>query len=200
MVPSYRLIRVAFAATAKVGIIPLMNLAFPGYPQGAAGEFPHENRHCRFRPRIGLPAASTAFAQAAPADTKAIRDCLKKADDAGQLGNNCIGIVADPCVEKSDKMNARTKACAARELAVWTALTEGASKRVKAGGFKDISAAVAESDKGWMQLRDKLCPVFDKIETRLFAGRWHLLSNAGHRASRAAAAPPRRRRERALKS
>jgi hypothetical protein len=110
--------------------------------------------------------ASPASAQlaAAPADTKTISDCLKKAEDAGQLGNNCIGIVADPCVEKSDKMNATTKACAARELAVWTALTEAAKKRVRAGGFKDVSAAVAESDKGWMQLRDKLCPVFDKIE------------------------------------
>jgi hypothetical protein len=113
----------------------------------------------------GLFTVSPAFAQApAAADTKAISDCLKKADDSGGLGNNCIGLVADPCVEKSDKMSARTKACAARELAVWTALTEGASKRVKAGGFKDISAAVAESDKGWLQLRDKLCPVFDKIE------------------------------------
>jgi hypothetical protein len=113
----------------------------------------------------GLFTVSPAFAQApAAADTKAISDCLKKADDSGGLGNNCIGLVADPCVEKSDKMGARTKACAARELAVWTALTEGASKRVKAGGFKDISAAVAESDKGWTQLRDKLCPAFDKIE------------------------------------
>ena len=114
---------------------------------------------------FGVLTGSAAIAQLAmPADTKAISDCLTKADDAGQLGNNCIGIVADPCVEKSDKMGARTKACAARELAVWTALTEGASKRVKAGGFKDISAALAESDKGWTQLRDKLCPAFDKIE------------------------------------
>lgn len=114
---------------------------------------------------VAALAATPALAQqAAPADTKAITDCLTKANDSGALGANCIGIIADPCVEKSDKMNARTKACAMRELAVWTALTEGALKRVKAGGFKDISAAVAESGKGWMQLRDKLCPVFDKIE------------------------------------
>lgn len=111
-----------------------------------------------------LTASPTLAQVAAPADTKAVSDCLKKADDSGGLGNNCIGIVADPCVEKSDKMNATTKACAARELAVWTALTEAAKKRVRAGGFKDVSAAVAESDKGWVQLRDKLCPVFDKIE------------------------------------
>lgn len=116
---------------------------------------------------LALLFPSPAFAQApAPADTKLISDCLEKADSAEPLGvgNNCIGIVADPCVEKSDKMGARTKACAARELAVWTALTEAAKKRVRAGGFKDIIAALAESDKGWTQLRDKLCPAFDKIE------------------------------------
>ena len=83
-----------------------------------------------------LTASPTLAQVAAPADTKAVSDCLKKADDSGGLGNHCIGIVADPCVEKSDKMNATTKACAARELAVWTALTEAAKKRVRAGGFK----------------------------------------------------------------
>lgn len=115
---------------------------------------------------VSMLLAPLAFAQPAPADLKAINDCLEKADSAEPLGvgNNCIGIVADPCVEKSDKMGARTKACAARELAVWTALTEAAKKRVRAGGFKDIIAALAESDKGWTQLRDKLCPAFDKIE------------------------------------
>lgn len=112
-----------------------------------------------------------ALAQLAmPADTKAITDCLKKADDAGQLGGACIGIVADPCAEKSDKTSTRTRACAARELVVWSALTEAASKRVKAGGFKEISAAVAESDKGWNQLRDKLCPVFDQVDPGTLPG------------------------------
>jgi hypothetical protein len=34
---SYRLIRVAFAALWKEGIIPLIGLAFPSYPQAARG-------------------------------------------------------------------------------------------------------------------------------------------------------------------
>lgn len=116
-----------------------------------------------------LTAAPAVAQQATPADTKAVSDCLKKAESAGQFGGTCIGIVADPCTEKSDK-SAKTKACAARELAVWTALTDAAAKKVKAGGFKDVSAAVAESEKGWMQLRDKLCPVFDKVEPGTLPG------------------------------
>ena len=46
-------------------------------------------------------AASPAFAQqaAAPADLKAVTDCLKKGDETGQFGGGCIGVIADPCVE-----------------------------------------------------------------------------------------------------
>jgi hypothetical protein len=148
-----------------------MNLAFPGYPQAAMREF-HQMKIATAALVFGAClAASLALAQvAAPADTKTVSDCLKKADDSGALGSNCIGIVADGCIGASDKTGAKTKACASRELAVWTALTAAAAKKVKAGGFKDISAAVAESDKGWLQLRDKLCPVFDKIEPGFLAG------------------------------
>lgn len=119
---------------------------------------------------VFLMASAALAQQAMPADSKAISDCLKKADSAGQFGATCIGIVADPCTEKSDKTGARTQACAARELAVWTKLTEAAAKKVKARGFKEIGAAVAESEKGWAQLRDKLCPVFDKVEPGTLPG------------------------------
>ena len=123
---------------------------------------------------VGLLTVSPAFAQPAmPADTKVISDCLKKADDAGQLGSACVGIVADPCIKAATGKNtdvADSRKCAARELAVWTTLTETATKRVKGGGFKDISTAVAESEKGWTQLRDKLCPVFNKIEPGFLPG------------------------------
>jgi hypothetical protein len=118
-----------------------------------------------------LAALTPALAQlAAPADTKAVSDCLKKAESAGQIGSNCIGIVADPCINASDKTSAKTKVCAARELAVWTTLTIAAAKKVKAGGFKEINAAVAESEKSWTQLRDKLCPVFDQVDPGTLPG------------------------------
>ncbi len=118
----------------------------------------------------GLLAAPALAQVAAPADTRAITDCLKQAESAGQLGGNCIGLVADPCIRKSDKTSDKTKLCASRELAVWVALADVASKKVKSGGFREISAAVAESDKGWGQLRDQLCPVFDKVDPGMAPG------------------------------
>ena len=112
-----------------------------------------------------------AFAQqAAPADLKIINDCLKKADTSGNLGTGCIGLVAEPCTRKAENDVAKSKACAQRELLVWNALTEAAAKRVRSGGFKEISKALAESEKAWVQQRDALCPVFDKIEPGFLPG------------------------------
>lgn len=123
---------------------------------------------------LACASMSPASAQvAAPADTKTISDCLNKADENGQFGSACIGLIAEPCIKAASGKNGdveNSRKCAARELGVWTALTIAATKKAKAGGFKDISAAVTESEKGWTQLRDKLCPAFDKIEPGFLPG------------------------------
>jgi hypothetical protein len=117
---------------------------------------------------------AAAAAQAQPSnaatDSKLISDCLKKADGVDGFGLACIGLVTAPCTQKAENDAAKIKQCAQRELAVWTTLGEVAAKRVRAGGFKDANTALAESDKGWSQHRDKLCPVFDKIEPGFLPG------------------------------
>ena len=107
---------------------------------------------------------------ASPADLKAINACLASADKAGEFGSACIGTIADPCTQKAGSGIAKAKACAERELAVWDAVAEAATKRVRAGGFKDISKAVADSQKSWAQQRDALCPVFDKVDPGTLPG------------------------------
>jgi hypothetical protein len=107
---------------------------------------------------------------ASPADLKAINGCLASADKAGEFGAACIGTIADPCTQKAGSDVARAKACAERELAVWDAVAEAATARVRAGGFKDISKAVADSQKSWAQQRDALCPVFDKVDPGTLPG------------------------------
>jgi uncharacterized protein YecT (DUF1311 family) len=118
---------------------------------------------------LAVPPAANAQ-QAAPADLKIIQDCLKSADSNGNLGTGCIGLVAEPCTRKAGNDVAKSKACAQRELLVWNALTEAAARRVRAGGFKEISRALAESEKAWMQQRDALCPVFDQIDPGTLPG------------------------------
>ena len=115
-------------------------------------------------------AQQAGSSQASPADLKVINDCLKSADKNDKLGTGCIGLVADPCRTKTENDTDKNRACARRELAVWNAILEAAGKRVRAGGFKEIAKALADSEKSWTAQRDALCPVFDKIEPGFLPG------------------------------
>jgi hypothetical protein len=119
-------------------------------------------------------AASPAFAQAAaPADLKAVTDCLKKGDESGQFGGGCIGIVADPCIKAAGGKNTDwedSKKCAARENAVWLELSKRALKDVEKGGFKKVTDAATEAQKTFAQSRDKLCPVYDGLDPGMVMG------------------------------
>lgn len=116
----------------------------------------------------------TAYGQkAAPADGKAVAACLKKAEEAGQYPGRCIGIVADPCIEVArTKASYRedSKACAARELAVWNALMAEALKRATGAVEKSREAAILESQKTFAASRDKLCPIYDQVDPDMAMG------------------------------
>jgi len=118
--------------------------------------------------------APMAFAQGvAPADVKAIDACLKTAEETGGFGGACVGLVADPCIKAAEGVNddvAKWKACAARELAIWTQKTSDALKKVQAGGFADIIKAVKDSQATFAASRDRFCAVFDKVEPGMYRG------------------------------
>jgi hypothetical protein len=121
-----------------------------------------------------LVAGPAAAQKAAPADMAAIKACLKAAAEKPSFGGECVGLVADPCIKAAaptdDGSNAKVKACAARELTVWSSLLDGALKRVTQGGFPEIVKAVGAAQKTWAASRDQLCPVFDKIEPGMYLG------------------------------
>ena len=115
---------------------------------------------------VAVAAPTTASAAPSSADAQTIDACLQAASEKAQSGVACIGIVADPCIESvKDKNSAAddSKACAARELAVWNARLQTALKESKAGG-KDIAAAVTNSQASWSAASSRLCPVFDKLD------------------------------------
>jgi len=121
-----------------------------------------------------LPLASMAFAQGtAPADVAVINACLKIAEETGGFGGACVGLVADPCIKAAEGANddvARMKACATRELAIWTHKTNEALQRVQAGGFADVIKAVKDSQTTFVASRDRFCSVFDKVEPGTYPG------------------------------
>lgn len=116
--------------------------------------------------------AGPALAQkATPADSKTVVACLDKAADDGKSGGHCIGVIADPCIEiakKKASYREDSKACAARELPVWTALMAEALKR--SAGDQMVGAAITESQKTFLQSRDKLCPAYDRVDPDMALG------------------------------
>ena len=121
-----------------------------------------------------LPLASMAFAQGtAPAELAVIDACLKTAEKTGGFGGACVGLVADPCIKAAQGVKddvAKWRACAARELVVWTQKTSEALKKVDAGGFADVIKAVRDSQTTFAASRDRFCAVFDKVEPGMYPG------------------------------
>src|SRR3954462_1915817 len=121
---------------------------------------------------LSLP--SVTFAQgAAPADIAVIDACLKTAEKSDGFGGACVGLVADPCIIAAEGANddvAKWKACAARELAIWTRKANEALKKVRAGGFADVIKVVKNSQETFTASRDRFCAIFDQIEPGMYRG------------------------------
>jgi len=102
-----------------------------------------------------------------PADAQKIDACLKAELENGRSGVTCIGIVADPCIEVAKGKNTDvedSKACAARELAIWNARMQTAIREIQKGAEKQMNANVTNSQTSWSSSLTRLCPVFDKVD------------------------------------
>src|SRR5215813_2000717 len=119
---------------------------------------------------VMLPALSLLPAPAAAGpspDGQKIDACLKAAVEKGQSGVACIGIVADPCIEVAKGKNSDvedSKACAARELAIWNARMQTAIREIQKGAEKQMLANVTNSQQSFTTSLTRLCPVFDKVD------------------------------------
>jgi uncharacterized protein YecT (DUF1311 family) len=124
---------------------------------------------------VVIVSAGTAIAAPADnaADTKKIAQCMEKAQNDGGFGGNCIGIVADACIEPVKDKNdgpEQAKACAARELAVWNKRMQEALALARKSGDAQQRAAVAAAQTSWAQSRDRLCPLFSNLDPGMAFG------------------------------
>ena len=113
-----------------------------------------------------LMVSGPAWGAPNPADAQKIDACLKAAVEKDQSGVACIGIVADPCIDAAKGKNSDvedSKACAARELAIWNARMQSAIRDIERGG-RQFAAAVTNSQQSWSSSLTRLCPVFDKVD------------------------------------
>jgi hypothetical protein len=111
---------------------------------------------------------SIATANAAPNanDAKKITACIEAAYEKAKSAVECIGIIADPCISAASGSNndvQESKACAARELAVWSDLITRSVAGINRNG-KAFAAAVAAAQKSLADSLAKLCPIYDKVD------------------------------------
>lgn len=112
-----------------------------------------------------LAATAHADDRPSPADEKVISACLSKAEG---YGYECIGKVADACVAaakpKPDEVNndKTVMACGLKETAIWSNRIDRSIATIKTkGGFKEIDAAIAKSQRPWKESVQAFCAIYD---------------------------------------
>ncbi len=102
------------------------------------------------------------------AGLKSILACLAQAEETGRFAGTCIGVVVDPCIALArSKPNYHTESrqCAARELNAWTELMQRAIAKAGKSADGSVKAALADSQKAWAQSRERLCPLFENLDS-----------------------------------
>jgi hypothetical protein len=105
-----------------------------------------------------------AVASAAPnPDARKITACLENANEKSTSGVECIGSIADPCITaavQKDFYMTDQKACAARELAVWTGQIASHTQSISRNGKPAIAAVRRQK----ASIDRKALPDHDKID------------------------------------
>lgn len=70
---------------------------------------------------------------------------------------NCIGVVANACIQKAGDSNGTRIECYEREKAVWDARLNQAYKRVTAESEPDVRDSYQKVQRAWLAYRDARC-------------------------------------------
>jgi uncharacterized protein YecT (DUF1311 family) len=107
-------------------------------------------------------AVSPALAQDKP-DARAsatIQDCVKTKSATG-MGETCIGIVSNPCLERNDAPSTADMVnCVAREQAVWDDILNETYRRLRDKLDDTQKEKLREMQRAWIASRDKTCTFY----------------------------------------
>ncbi|MCC6947039.1 MAG: DUF1311 domain-containing protein [Bradyrhizobiaceae bacterium] len=105
--------------------------------------------------------ACAAFAQADkpdPQDAAAVEACLKNARANSRPPESCIGIVADPCLDKAeDPTTYGTAKCSEREHLVWDERLNRAYRELMADLEPEKRTELRDMQRSWIAFSDKKC-------------------------------------------
>ena len=106
-----------------------------------------------------LGVTAGAAEPALPADTAAVQSCLKSERGKELDGERCIGVVAEPCMEKRYS-TAEQVECTTREFAVWDAMLNADYKSLQRSLDRKQNAKLRDMQRAWMTSRDRTCAFY----------------------------------------
>jgi uncharacterized protein YecT (DUF1311 family) len=107
-----------------------------------------------------LGVTASAAEPALPRDTAAVQDCLQSERGRDLDGERCIGVVANPCLEKGHS-TAEQVECTTREFAVWDAMLNADYKELQRSRLdRKQNAKLRDMQRAWVASRDRTCAFY----------------------------------------
>ena len=96
-----------------------------------------------------------------PRPPPTIQDCIKSAGTDTAKREACIGIVANPCLQRDEtRSTADNIACIAREQAVWDDILNETYRRLRGKLDKDQQVKLRDMQRAWIASREKTCAFY----------------------------------------
>lgn len=106
----------------------------------------------------GLSPAAAQQQKPSGRDFALIQNCLKSKP---QAQDSCIGVVADPCLERDEtKSTADKNACIDRELAVWDDMLNATYRRLRDKLDEQQKTKLREMQRAWIASKEKTCAFY----------------------------------------
>lgn len=98
----------------------------------------------------------------AGADSKAIQSCVKNVKGSvARSGERCIGIVADPCLNRPGAQStADMVQCAGREAAVWDDILNETFRRLRDKLDEQQKVKLRDMQRAWIESRNRTCDFY----------------------------------------
>lgn len=105
------------------------------------------------------PASQAETAKPDSRDAAAVQNCLKSQRGKELQGERCIGVVADPCLQRA-RSTADSNACADRENLVWDAMLNSTYQRLRENLDEEQKNKARDMQRAWIENRDKTCAFY----------------------------------------
>jgi uncharacterized protein YecT (DUF1311 family) len=114
---------------------------------------------------LAVPALAQDF-QPSDADRAKIASCIERTASEGELKqeSDCIGLIADPCIDAPDATTASLVACHKREQVIWDDYLNKWYGEAQDKLTEDAAAGVAlkTAQRSWIAYRDAKCAYWAK--------------------------------------